>query len=298
MNKTYVKNFIKAGQLAGQVRAFGKSLIVPGASYHDILAQINQKIIELGAIAAFPPQMALNHVAAHFILPPDQNLIFTNEIVKLDVGVCYEGAIGDCAITIDLSGKHAKLVEAAEAALLEAEKSLKVGQKIRLIGRIINETIESYGFRSIKNLCGHSLGFYKIHTSPLFPNYDDRSHGEIRPGMTFAIEPFATTGQGFIDEAGEASIFHFSAPRFMASLPAKALLNKIKTFKNLPFGYTSVMESTDSYDDIKTCMQELLAKGAVIGYPPLVEIKQGLVAQAENSFLVDDQGLIHNTTKI
>ena len=103
MNKKYKQNFLQAGALAKQVRSYGKSLIQKGASYHDVIKKINQKIVELAAIPAFPPQMALNDTAAHFLLEPDQELIFSDEIIKLDIGVCCEGAIGDCAVTIDLS---------------------------------------------------------------------------------------------------------------------------------------------------------------------------------------------------
>ena len=126
MNSKYKQNFIQAGALAKEVRAFGKSLIQKGSSYQEVISKIMQKIGELGARPAFPPQIALNHVAAHFLPIPGEDVIFSDQIVKLDVGVCYNGAIGDCAVTVDLSGKYQALVDAAEAALLNAEKSLKM----------------------------------------------------------------------------------------------------------------------------------------------------------------------------
>jgi len=123
MNEQYKQDFLKAGALAKEVRAFGKALVKTGASYNAVIAAINQKITSLGAIAAFPPQLALNDVAAHYLPQPDEDIIFSDEVVKLDIGVCYNGAIGDCAVTIDLSGKHQVLIDAAESALLAAEKS-------------------------------------------------------------------------------------------------------------------------------------------------------------------------------
>lgn len=56
MNEAYRQDFIRAGAVAKEVRAFGKSLVQKGASYNAIMAQINQKIKELGARPAFPPQ--------------------------------------------------------------------------------------------------------------------------------------------------------------------------------------------------------------------------------------------------
>ena len=146
MNNKYKQNFLRAGALAKEVRSFGKSLIKKGASYIDAIAKIKLKISELGAYPAFPPQIALNDVAAHFLPQPGEDIIFSDQIIKLDIGVCYEGAIGDCAVTIDLSGKYQGLIDAAEAALLNAEQSIKVGLPIREIGKIIDATISSYGF--------------------------------------------------------------------------------------------------------------------------------------------------------
>lgn len=205
MNEKYKQNFLRAGSIAKEVRAYGKSLIKPGASYNDVIAKINRKIVEMGARAAFPPQIALDDVAAHYLPEPGQDITFAEQVVKLDIGVCYEGAIGDCAVSIDLSGKHQDLVDAAEAALLSAEKIVKVGLPVREIGRAIEAAMKPYGLTPVKNLCGHGLGHYQIHTSPSIPNYEDKSTAIIKPGMTFAIEPFATNGKGLIYDAGESN---------------------------------------------------------------------------------------------
>jgi methionyl aminopeptidase len=297
MNKRYKQHFLHAGALANQVRAYGKSLIKKEASYKDVIAKINQKIIELGARAAFPPQIALNDVAAHFLVQPDEDIIFSDQIIKLDIGVCYEGAIGDCAVTIDLSGKYQKLVEAVESALLNAEQSIKVGQKVREIGKIIDETIASYGFNSIKNLSGHGLALYQIHTTPPIPNYDNQSTAIIRPGMTFAIEPFATTGKGLIYESGVPTIFSFKTSRPVKSDVERLLLTKIKNFKGLPFAIHDLIDEKSPFLDVKKGLLELLRAGIIVGYAPLIEEMHGVVAQAENSVLVDEKGEIFITTR-
>lgn len=297
MNEKYKKDFLQAGQLAREVRAFGKSLIKSGASYNSVVRQINEKITELGGIAAFPPQLALNHVAAHYLPEPEEDIIFSDQIVKLDIGVCYNGAIGDCAVTIDLSGKFQRLVDAAEAALLAAEKSIRVGQPIREIGKIIEQTIASFGYTSIKNLSGHGLGYYKIHTSPTIPNYEDRSTAVIKPGMTFAIEPFATNGKGLIYETGNANIFSFLSPRVIKNAEAKAVLTKIKTYAGLPFAIHDLVDAELPLAVVRKGLIELQKAHAIAGYGPLVEEAQGMVAQAENSVLVDEKGSVFISTR-
>lgn len=297
MNSKYKQNFIQAGLLAKQVRIYGKMLIQKGASYFDVIAKVNQKIVELGARPAFPPQIALNHVAAHFLPLPGEDIIFSDEIIKLDIGVCCDGAIGDCAVTVDLSGKYQALVDAVEAALLNAEKNLKVGQPVREIGKIIEETISSRGFKPIKNLSGHGLGEYKIHTPPLIPNFEDQSTAIIKPGMTFAIEPFATDGVGYIHEGGVPTIFGLASARPVHSELGRALLIKIRTFNGLPFAIHDLISQDWSINKTKNALDELIKGGVVVGYPPLIEKAKGMVAQAENSVLVDERGNVFISTR-
>lgn len=297
MNNKYKQNFIQAGALAKEVRAYGKSLIQKNASYVDVITKINRKIIDLGARPAFPPQIALNDVAAHFLPEPGEEIIFSDQVIKLDIGVCYQGAIGDCAVTVDLSGKYQSLIDAAEAALLKAEQSIRVGQPVREIGKIIEQTIASYGFTSIKNLSGHGLGEYKIHMPPLIPNYEDRSTAIIKPGMTFAIEPFATNGKGLIYEGGIATIFGLAAARPVRSESARALLTKIRTFNGLPFAIHDLMSEGQSLSEVQIGLDELIEREVVVGYAPLIEEGHGMVAQAENSVLVDEKGQVLITTR-
>ncbi len=297
MNQDYICRFIKAGLLAKEVRLFGQSLIKKGASYNHVLDQIQKKIIELGAIAAFPPQLSLNEVAAHFLLPPGKDLIFTDEVVKLDVGVCYEGAIGDTAVTIDLSGNYGKLIEATEAALLACERTVKVGVAIRELGRVIEQTIESFGFSPVRNLAGHGLGEYKIHTSPQIPNYADHSKGTIQPGMTIAVEPFATLGKGVVFEKGESMLFSVVSSRAVKDPVANALLKTLQPLKGLPFSLHQIIRSDFPIKTAKSALKTLLHAQIIEEYPPLIEETFGIVAQAENSILIDNDGQVIVTTR-
>lgn len=293
MKESYKQNFLRAGSIAQEVRSFGKSLIQKGASYNTIIAHILSKIAELGAIPAFPPQMALNAVAAHYLPQPQEDIILSDQLVKLDVGVCFHGAIGDCAVTVDLSGQHQHLIDAAEAALKQAGDIIRVGLPIREIGAIIEETITARGLQPVRNLCGHGLGFYKVHTAPLIPNYRDYSKGVIQPGMTFAIEPFVTTGEGLIHEQGEATLFSLLKSKPAGSPQARALVDSLHRFQGLPF---ALHDLEHGREETRKVLAELVSLGLVGSYPPLVEVSSGWVAQAENSILVDDKGVVTITT--
>lgn len=292
MNPKYKRDFIKAGEIAREVRAYGKSLVVPGASYNGVIENILKKIASFGAIPAFPPQIALNDVAAHYLPAVGEDIVFLDQVVKLDIGVCCNGAIGDCAVTVDLSGKHQVLVDAAEAALKAAQDKIEVGLPIEEIGRTIETTIASFGLRAVKNLSGHGLALYQVHTAPSIPNYYYPHSAKIRAGMTFAIEPFATNGKGLIYEKGEATLFS------LTKVPSEnsPVIYRMKSFSGLPFSIHDLISPQITLDDAKKTIQKLLKKGELAAYPPLVEQQGGMVAQAENSVLVDEKGNVHITT--
>lgn len=297
MKEKYKQNFIKAGACAKEVRAYGKSLLKKGASYHAVLAQIQKKIIDLGAIPAFPPQIALNDTAAHFLADPEQDIIFSDELIKLDVGICIDGSIGDCAVSVDLSGRYQHIIDAAEKALLAAETILRVGLPIREIGKVIEETILSFGLQPVRNLCGHGLGFFRVHTPPLIPNYADRSKGILQPGMTFAIEPFATNGKGLIHEKGESTLFSEVKQKSGTTDLENLLLSQIRTFNGLPFSLHDMLCLKRPLPELKQGLASLVKNGNLGSYPPLVEEASGMVAQAENSVLITPNGDIFITTR-
>ncbi|MBM3208240.1 MAG: type II methionyl aminopeptidase [Chlamydiae bacterium] len=296
MDQEYKKNFLEAGKIASAVRAHGKSLIIRGASYNEVIAKIRSEIKSLGAIPAFPPQIALDSVAAHYLPMPNKDIIFTSELVKLDVGICVNGAIGDCATSVDLSGKYQHIVDAAEEALAAATALVKAGITVSEIGSAIEKAILSKGLKPIRNLTGHGLGKFKVHTAPHFPNYNDNSKYTLKPGMTFAIEPFATNGAGWIYDAGNATIFSLLKSNKKYTGFVDEIYQVIKNIGQLPFCTHDLMSPNTPLDLVKKALKILIKDHVIADYAPLVDEKHGVVAQAENSFLIDEDGVVTVTT--
>lgn len=293
------QSILRAGAIANTLRAYACSLIVPNMSYVQVIKKLYEKIRTYDASVrfAFPPQLAINEVAAHFLPDLGQDIIFSNELISVDVGVSVNGFIGDCATTIDLSGKNANLVQAAQAGLDAAKKKLKVGITLGEVGNAINNAIEERGFTTIKNLSGHGLGQYAIHTKPTIPNYDNNSQIVLTPNMHFAIEPFATKGKtGLIYESGNATIFSFIKKVPTRNPHTKLILKKIETFEGLPFSIHELLDSSIPVFKIHLAMRELLLSEAISAHPPLVDRDNQLVAQAEDTVYIDQNGKIIITT--
>ncbi|MBU0459636.1 MAG: type II methionyl aminopeptidase, partial [Nanoarchaeota archaeon] len=207
MNQKTEEKYLQAGKIAAEALQYGKSLIKENAKVIAILDQVEAKILELKGEIAFPAQISLNEFAAHSCSDLNDETVLKDQVVKLDVGVHIDGYIADNALTVDLSGKYTDLVNASRDALNNALKIIRPGVSLGEIGKVIQETITAAGFAPVKNLSGHGLGNYDIHTRPSVPNYDNGNKNVLGEGMVIAIEPFASTGAGMVQESSPATVF-------------------------------------------------------------------------------------------
>ncbi len=280
----------KAGQIAGKALAYGKDLIKPGAKLLEVTEKIEEFIVKEGGELAFPVNLSCNETAAHYAAKKEDDFVFKDELVKLDVGVHVNGFIGDNACTVDLSGKYKNLVEASAEALEAAIKIIKPGVELGAIGEVIEETIKGKGFQPVRNLSGHGLGEYMTHTYPTIPNFDNNDGGKLEEDMVIAIEPFATDGAGMIKEQGVPEIFSMTEFKAMRVGFVRDILKFIqKKFKTLPFSKRSLLKKF-SEPQINYTMKKLKEMEAIHEFAPLVERSGGFVSQAEHTLLVTEDG--------
>ena len=280
----------KAGSIAHQALVYGASLIKVGAKISDVSDAIENRIKGLKGELAFPVNISLNEAAAHQVPFAIDDRVFTNnDLVKLDVGVHINGAIGDNAMTIDLTKKHEKLVKASIEARDEAIKIMKPGVKTSEIGKVIEKIITKHGFKPVRNLSGHEIKEYEIHAGLTIPNYDDGSVTKLKEGMIVAVEPFATDGEGLIQESSNAEIFVLLQKRPVRSLITREALKLLEERKTLPSSTRWLAKKTSA---IKAtfALKEMNQLDMLHLYPPLVEIKKGMVSQSEHTILITKEG--------
>ena len=283
-----IEDWIKAGRIAAEALAYGKSLIKPGARLLDVSDKVEARIFELGGKLAFPAQISCDHIAAHYCAEPNDTIIFDKQVVSLDVGVHVNGCIGDTALTVDLSGEHKDLIKASEEALKAAIALVRPGVTLNEIGKAVQEVIGSRGFSPVRNLSGHGLAPYQIHTKPSIPNFASGETYRLQEGQVIAIEPFATTGKGLIQEGGNATIFSVAAKRPSRNPFSRTLLDDLDVYEGLPFT-TRWLYRKHPPVKVAFALRELVQTRSLVAYPPLVEVAHGLVSQAEHTVLVGEE---------
>jgi methionyl aminopeptidase len=288
MDQETIQNYIKAGKIAAECLEYGRSQIKKGISLLAVTERVEQKIKQMNGDLAFPVQLSCNEIAAHFCPEKDDKIILENQLVCLDIGVHINGFIGDCACSVDLSGKYQDLVKASEEALKEATKILQIGTKIGDIGKTIQTTIESFGYKPVKNLSGHGLSQWNIHNSPTIPNFNNHDDETLKKGMVIAIEPFATDGIGLIEEKGDPSVFIMSGKKSLRMGFVRDIQKEIEDYNGLPFT-TRWLTNKFSENQVRYALNQIKQLGMLHEFPPLVEKTKGIVSQAENSFLIDDK---------
>ena len=284
------KDWDKSGLIAGTALEFGRKMIKPGVRVLDVTLAVEKKIFDMGGELAFPAQINFNEIAAHDCAHHNDDRVFKEEdVIKLDCGTTVNGAVGDNAVTVCLNPKYDELAKASKEALQNAIKTAIPGNTTAQIGKVIQETIESYGYKPVRNLCGHGIGIYKYHMAPSIPNIDTGKGVELKEGQTIAIEPFATDGEGLIKEYGDSQVFCMHSKKPVRSLIARNVSSELMKFKNMPFAIRQVVSSKLTENSVKYGLKELQMNGSVTAYPPLREVKGGMVTQFEKSLVVADK---------
>ncbi|MBW2967293.1 type II methionyl aminopeptidase [Candidatus Woesearchaeota archaeon] len=293
MEEETLKKYIEAGRIAAEVLEYGAGLVKPGAKIIDVADRIEAKIVDLGASPAFPVNISFDSTAAHDTAMPDDERVFEAQVVKLDVGVHVDGFVGgDTAVTVDLSGKYSDLVKASKDALSSALKVVQVGATLGSIGKEIEDAIVSYGFKPVKNLSGHGIGEWSVHEAPSIPNYDTKDDTELEAGMTIAIEPFASTGVGLIQEKGRPFIHSLTARKPVRNVVTRQIMKELDKYGSLPWA-TRWLTSRFPAFKVNYALRELEQLDVLKSYPPLVEKTEGaFISQAEHSVYVGDKVIV------
>jgi len=193
-----------AGKVSARVLRDVAKMVQPGVTTLEIDQYAKERMDYYGGKSAFynyhgfPGQICIsvNDVIIHGIGSAFQRLVL-GDIVSLDVGVSYEGYIGDNAMTVPVGGcsmDAQELLNVTETALKKGIQQAKKGNRISDISFAVQKWVESHGCSVVKEFVGHGVGKH-LHEEPQVPNFVDGSKSPLLvPGMTIAIEPMVNAG--------------------------------------------------------------------------------------------------------
>jgi len=296
MQKQEIESYEKAGKIAKELRKFVKDLVKPRMPLLEIAQKVHKEIEKLGAEPAFPVNLSIDDIAAHYH-PSIDDETKAEGLLKIDIGIHVNGFIADTALSIDLTKdkKHTDLIKASEQAVENALKLQDKNPTLHEIGEEIQKTIEDKGFSPIINLSGHSLDKYTIHAGITIPNYGNNNNNKLKPGA-YAIEPFATTGEGKIYEGPPGNIYAIVNPKNTRSPTARKILDyAMKKYQTLPFSLREIQEKFGPMT--RLAIKELENQNIIHSYSQLIEKSHQPVSQAEHTFIKDKNNKIIVTTK-
>jgi methionyl aminopeptidase len=291
MKKEYDYQKLKdAGMVSRNALEHARTSIKPGRKLLDIAEEIELFMKERGCEMAFPVNLSINESAAHYTPEyDDKTTVPEGAVVKVDIGARKDVYLTDCAITVSLSDKHTKLVEASEKALENAISMVKAGRPVNEIGKEIEKVAKSYGFKPIKNLGGHGIEQDELHASVFIPNYDNGDLTMLEEGQVIAIEPFLTTGVGFVESGDSLQIFQKTSNQLPRSQEARSISDFItKNYLTYPFAMRWLINNTGLGEfKVRKGIADLINIGALETFPVLVEKSKGMVSQSEKELIVE-----------
>ena len=292
-DKEELNKFRISGKILRETREEMKSQVRENMPVIDLCEKVEGLIRSKGAKPAFPCNVSINEVTAHYTSPPEDTLtIPEGSTVKVDLGVQVDGYVTDTAFTVSFNPEGRSMANTAELALKTILNNIHDGMTLGKIGSLIESTIKNRGFKPISNLTGHSVGRYLIHAGTSIPNVSQASMSRVRTGEVYAIEPFVTLPDavGRVDDSPQSTIYRLVKAKSVKTDPAKKLLKHIETnFRTLPFAERWLIGIIPT-EQHKMAFKELLSSKSVMSYPVFVEASKKPVAQAEHTVLMKDYG--------
>lgn len=303
-----MESYIKAGKIVSDIRGEASKMIKDGTLVIDLVNYVESEILKTGAEIAFPCNVSINEIAAHYTSPAEDKTQFrAGDMVKLDLGAMVDGYIADSAITVIADGNidenytpdeinlHEEIVEASAAGLEAAIATARAGIEVSKIGAAVHEAISEYNLNPIFNLTGHSLEQYNLHAGISIPNYDNHDNYILEEGQAVAIEPFATNGEGIVNDAPGNYIFSYIANKPFRMKTTQRVLKYIQhNHAYVPFSGRWI---TDEFGQRKgsIALKQLSEAMAIYPYAPLREKKNCFVSQKEHTIIVEKEGCIVTT---
>jgi methionyl aminopeptidase len=288
-----LKKFRLSGKILRETREEMRVYVQENMKIIDVCEKAENLIRQKGGKPAFPVNVSINEVAAHYTaVPGDTGIIPAGCTAKIDIGVQVDGYVTDTAFTAAFGPEGRDMKSTAEHALKTVIENIHGEMQLGDIGKIAETAIKNRGYKPISNLTGHSVGRYLIHAGTSIPSVSGYNPNKVHTGEIYAIEPFVTQIDAIarVDDAPQTTIYRFLKAKSIKTPEAKKLAKYIETnFHTLPFAerwLKGVLPTTQH----KAAFKDLQASKCIMKYPVFVEASRKPVAQAEHTLLLKEDG--------
>ena len=195
-----------AAKAAAEVRVRLPAMVRPGMTTKQIDDLAAMLIAATGGKSAFlgyrgyPGQICIsvNDEVVHGIGSANR-VVAPGDVLSLDIGVRFNGYIGDNATTMIVGGLPPppdvrRLLDGTREALECGVRSSIAGNRVRDVSASVERVAKRHKLGIVREYVGHACG-KKLHEPPEIPNYVVRDRGPVlQPGMVLAIEPMLNLG--------------------------------------------------------------------------------------------------------
>lgn len=198
-NARELRDMREACRLSNAALWSAEPYMLPGVTTKELDHVIHKFIVQAGGkpsflgYSGFPASacISVNDQVIHGI-PSPRVTLRDGDVVKIDVGVEYNGFHGDNAwsfVVGQTSAETLRLLQVTEECLYRGIAQAKPGNRIGDVSFAVQEHAEANGFGVVREYVGHGVGKH-LHEDPEVPNFGRAGHGvRLVPGMTIAIEP-------------------------------------------------------------------------------------------------------------
>ena len=215
-NAQEIEGMRVACRLAAEVLDYLAPHVKPGVTTNEIDRLAAECMARQGSVSAtlgyqppgYPPYpkslcTSLNHVVCHGI--PNDKPLKKGDIMNVDVTVIKDGWYGDTS-RMYMVGEPSIAAKRLTAITFESLwigiMKVRPGARLGDIGAAIQKFAEGHGFSVVREFCGHGIG-RNFHEEPQVLHYGKPGTlEELKPGMTFTIEPMLNAGRREVKEFG------------------------------------------------------------------------------------------------
>ena len=209
-SRTEIEQMRRASRMVAEILFDLADMVKPGVTTGTLGEYAERQIQKRGALSVFKGYQpseddtpfpavictSVNEQVVHGI-PSERVVLKQGDIVGIDLGLTYEGYVGDAAITVPVgraSAEVRKLLQVTQQSLWEGILRCREPFRLHDIGAAVQSYVEHHGFSVVRKYFGHGIG-REMHEEPAVPNFGAPGTGQrLKAGMVLAIEPMVNQG--------------------------------------------------------------------------------------------------------